>query len=62
MQCKCGNELKYATHIVKTTQGKAKWIEEPVTGDMEVSQWDCAACGRHRHTIKNNDKIIKRFG
>jgi len=62
MQCKCGNELKYATHTVKTAQGKAKWIKVPVTGDMEVSQWDCATCGRHRRIIKNNDKIIERFG
>lgn len=62
MQCKCGQELKYATHIVKTTQGKAKWLKVAVTEDIEVSQWDCEACGRHMHQITSNNKIIESFG
>lgn len=62
MQCKCGQELKYATHTVKTDQGKAKWIKVAVKGDIDVSQWDCAGCGRHRRLIAFNNKIIERFG
>ena len=62
MQCKCGNELKYATHIVKTDQGKAKWLNVAVKGDIEVSQWDCGVCGRHRRIVSSDNKIIERFG
>ena len=62
MQCKCGSEMIYSIHKVTTTNGKSKWIDDALPGDLDVYRWDCSECERHRHKLINKGKIIKEFG
>ena len=54
--------MKYATHTVTTESGKEKWVDDAPEDDLEIQQWDCPVCERHRHKVSTNDEVIKEFG
>ena len=62
MHCKCGSEMKYGEHTVKSDAGKKNWMENPPAGVIAIQQWDCPACGRHMHEIFSEGKLVQRFG
>lgn len=62
MQCKCGSEMTYSVHVVTSVSGKEKWVDKAPIEDLEIQQWDCKTCERHRHVVSDYDKVIKEFG
>lgn len=64
MQCKCGAELKYAIHDVKTQLGLNKWCEDITISERgaTIEQLECPSCGRLQYKVWNDSTLIKDFG
>lgn len=64
MQCKCGAELKYSMHDIKSQAGLDKWCEgETISGQgATIEQLECPSCGRLQYKVWNGTVMVKDFG